>query len=166
MELRNHVKKHMSQQQSASDDENASDDEAASTPIAITNSAPLSKLTLIDKNSNKTSSRNYSDATLFATNELYAPDVDKIKTLHIIDKLNVVPFSLSHNGVEQTALANKAALEKLITKHQHDIRPIIPSKKPFDPSPRLLYSSSRHYTAVIPFELKKKILFPFPLHHL
>jgi hypothetical protein len=59
-----------------------------------------------------------------------ASEGDKIKTLHIIDSLNLMPFSLFHDGVELNASTNKGVLERLLTHDQHHMQPIIPTKRP------------------------------------
>lgn len=62
--------------------------------------------------------RPYENAILYACQQTNDVSKDKIKTMHILETMNLRPFSIvNKDGVEQTALAHPTVIEKSISEH-------------------------------------------------
>ncbi|KAI8060875.1 hypothetical protein BC940DRAFT_337241 [Gongronella butleri] len=75
------------------------------------------------------SRRSYDDAVLHACNQTTATDKEKIKTLALVDSMDLQPIAiLNAQGKENNALTNKSYISDLTGDHGH-IHGIIPSKR-------------------------------------
>lgn len=73
---------------------------------------------LLDIDTEETTIRRpYENAILYACQQTNGISKDKIKTLHILKTMNLRPFSILNNGVEQTALAHPTVIGKCISEH-------------------------------------------------
>lgn len=75
--------------------------------------------------------RQYKDAVLHACQQTNDTSREKLKTMHILEAMNLSPFSIvNEDGMEQTALAHPAVIEKSISEHSRIES--IPLKRTFD----------------------------------
>lgn len=75
--------------------------------------------------------RSYEDAALHACQQSDDTSKEKLKTMYILEAMNLSPFSIvNENGMEQTALAHPSVIEKSISEHSRIES--IPSKRTFD----------------------------------
>jgi len=75
--------------------------------------------------------RQYKDAVLHGCQQTNDTSTEKLKTMHILEAMNLSPFSIvNEDGMEQTALAHPAVIEKSISVHSSIES--IPLKRTFD----------------------------------
>ncbi|KAI7861984.1 hypothetical protein BDF14DRAFT_1696184, partial [Spinellus fusiger] len=72
----------------------------------------------------------YENAILYACQQTNDTSKDKIKTIHLLETMNLRPFSIFNNGVEQTTLAHPTVIKRHISGNSHIEH--IPLKQTFD----------------------------------